>query len=448
MGKFIFLFVALILLTILCLIGIFVAIFVDKSKVAGILMAVMSLLGALVSWGNMKLDSPQILPLNSEIVREEPEVITIIPEKGWIDIYYTLDGTDPKGGKKYEEPILLAETTTVATRGRFLFWWSDPVKEAYTFADTGMVAPEHSSDENETSSDLEGIADADADAEPSEAVVESGSVYADDYLIKWSNSTLEKLVKNYLQKDNIYYSDIKDVTEIIILGNDFVFFDDNEIVYENYDINNNEILAITRYSGLSSNKFEWKDIDNTESTYPYGYIDDLSDLKFFTSLKHLTINYQCRINLKELQNLNIRSLSINSCNINYDGFIDIINTGNIRSLSISCNNLSDFDLHKLKEMKNLNTLYLIDCNINDISFIEDLINLTKLGLQNNEFSNIDSLSNLINLEELRLDGNDIKDISVLYNLKKLKLFSGFNTKIIDWEPVSHVETVQKYAPSY
>lgn len=442
MGKFIFLFIVLIISTILCLIGILVAIFADKSKVAGILTSIISLLGVLGSWGNMKLDSPQILPLNSEIVREEPEVITIIPEKGWIDIYYTLDGTDPKGGIKYEEAILLTETTTVATRGKFLFWWSDLVKETYTFPDTGMIVPEHSSDENGTSSDLKGIAD--ADAEPSEAVVESESdIYADDYLIKWSNSTLEKLVKNYLQKDNIYYSDIKDVTELIILGNDLLFFDDEETLYEHYNDNNEFDYFITKYYGSGEN-FTWKENKNSEEIiYPYGVLGDLSDLKAFTSIKRLYIYFQTELETSEIKNLSIHNLNLLNCNISDEEFQDIILIEDLKNLTISNSDLSNFDLRELNKLNELSALFLINCNIDDISFISELTNLNSLGLPMNKFTDIEGISYLTNLEWLMLGDNNINDITPLSNLKNLKFFSGYNTNITDWEPVAHVETVEK-----
>lgn len=40
-------------------------------------------------------------------------------------IYYSLDGSDPKYGELYSEPIIILESTTVCAKSNFLWLWSD-----------------------------------------------------------------------------------------------------------------------------------------------------------------------------------------------------------------------------------------------------------------------------------------------------------------------------------
>lgn len=85
---------------------------------------------------NVHIPPPNIFPLNAETKNcYNKEKITITADEGY-KIYYTLDGSDPKYGNKYEEAIIITETKTVCARAKFLFWWSDIQKSAYHFTDS------------------------------------------------------------------------------------------------------------------------------------------------------------------------------------------------------------------------------------------------------------------------------------------------------------------------
>lgn len=51
----------------------------------------------------------------------------------FIDTYYTVDGSDPKGGYVYEKPFTITSSTTVYAKNKFLGRWSEPAKSVYRF---------------------------------------------------------------------------------------------------------------------------------------------------------------------------------------------------------------------------------------------------------------------------------------------------------------------------
>lgn len=83
-----------------------------------------------ISWLSMDIPGPEIYPLDNEIPRIEPAEIEIA-SKDNLEVYYTLDGSDPQKGNCYIDSIYLETTTTVAARTKFFLWWSDIVKSNY-----------------------------------------------------------------------------------------------------------------------------------------------------------------------------------------------------------------------------------------------------------------------------------------------------------------------------
>ena len=90
---------------------------------------------------------------------------------------------------------------------------------------------------------------------------------------------------------------------------------------------------------------------------------------------------------------------------------------NLTVLGLSCNHISD--ISALGGLTNLAELNL-SCNyISDISALRSLTNLTKLNLEYGVISDISPLSDLKNLTELNLSHNIIPDISALSGLTNL-----------------------------
>lgn len=141
----------------LFVIGIIYA-FKGKDKKVTILTSIASLFSAtcaLITYLNTPISSPNIMPLNNEIniYKTDDNVEIIIESDGAFDIYYTLDGSDPKNGNKYETPFIITNSTTISARCKFFIWWSDISTKAYKFeedSDKKFINNEINSDEKST----------------------------------------------------------------------------------------------------------------------------------------------------------------------------------------------------------------------------------------------------------------------------------------------------------
>ena len=144
----------------------------------------------------------------------------------------------------------------------------------------------------------------------------------------------------------------------------------------------------------------------------------------------------------------------------YNGIISLMQKYRSRSTQKNV-----FDLHKLKKLKNLESLemgYLDTSNfevlasfskmrhldlggtkISDLTPISGLINLEYLGLVRTEIKNIDLLASLTNLKELNLGGTQISDIKALANLTKLEKLHLHGSKVTDISPIAKLTNLQK-----
>jgi Leucine-rich repeat (LRR) protein len=88
--------------------------------------------------------------------------------------------------------------------------------------------------------------------------------------------------------------------------------------------------------------------------------------------------------------------------------------------------LTDYDIEPLTHMTNLQTLYLDNNLISDITPLANLISLTHLSLgcahtgAGNRIRDLTPLSGLTNLEELVLSSNLVSDLTPLSGLTNLK----------------------------
>lgn len=99
-----------------------------------------SIFGMIFSINSIEIPKPIIIPGNVEVIRERPETIKISVEDG-LEIYYTIDGSDPK---ELEEPndlynmsssitFTLNKSTVVSARAKYLFFWSEVSERSYIF---------------------------------------------------------------------------------------------------------------------------------------------------------------------------------------------------------------------------------------------------------------------------------------------------------------------------
>lgn len=116
---------------------------------------------------------------------------------------------------------------------------------------------------------------------------------------------------------------------------------------------------------------------------------------------------------------------------------------NATSVSLSFDIITDHDLSKLKELKNLQSLDILECFLDDedVKVIGELTSLQKLSLTGNtDITDVSPLNNLTSLTYLRLDLTNTKDINCLDKLVNLETLSISGTDVPD---VSVVATYSK-----
>lgn len=84
---------------------------------AGVAIALISVCVAL----NIDIPSPTIFPLNNDTEVYDNDLTITITSEPFTKIYYSVDGSDPKGENIYSEPIQINSTTTISTRGHFFY---------------------------------------------------------------------------------------------------------------------------------------------------------------------------------------------------------------------------------------------------------------------------------------------------------------------------------------
>lgn len=110
-----------------------------ERKKGEILNALAPFIAALVSFliALCNVSEPEIYPSDSDRIRvsgEQDTVIITSQDGSQYEVYYSLDGTDPRiGGEKYEDSIIISKDTTITARNKFLWWWSKKVERTYHY---------------------------------------------------------------------------------------------------------------------------------------------------------------------------------------------------------------------------------------------------------------------------------------------------------------------------
>ena len=193
-------------------------------------------------------------------------------------------------------------------------------------------------------------------------------------------------------------------------------YDDNQIIYFD-DIDFSKAL-INKYDLNGDKKITYNEIKEIKQLHvSHSNLDiyNLKGIKYFTAIEELFLNLDGNENIAEISNCkNLKRVRF------YGGIIS--------------------DLSFLKELNNIEELFLGSQKIVDISAIENLKNLKILELDSNQITDITPLMNLIKLENLSLLHNRINDISPLFKLENLKeLNIGANQNIEKIEPLRRLE---------
>lgn len=96
-----------------------------------------STLMSIITNQNITIPPPVIYPLDNETQIYNKYILVTIQsnEQDFLKTYYSLDGSEPKNGEKYNAPIRIKKSTTVCARNKFLWWWSEIEKTPYKFVE-------------------------------------------------------------------------------------------------------------------------------------------------------------------------------------------------------------------------------------------------------------------------------------------------------------------------
>ncbi|MDF2538392.1 MAG: hypothetical protein K0S76_1413 [Herbinix sp.] len=200
-------------------------------------------------------------------------------------------------------------------------------------------------------------------------IIASKIEFREDYIIQWKDAEFERLIRQYLGKEDggdIHYDDVKLIEKIEIWGDIIAKQSDAE-----WDPSWNSLIRM-----YSEDSFG---LSNGENHDKNGAIKTLDDIEHFTSLIRLTVCHQT--------NLDISALG---------------------------------DTESSECLQRIEHLTLISNNITDISVVSNLIALKTLNLAYNGIKNISPISMLIELTDLHINGNgELSSIDELRGLRKM-----------------------------
>ncbi len=128
-------------------------------------------------------------------------------------------------------------------------------------------------------------------------------------------------------------------------------------------------------------------------------------------------------------------LSKNNLSVNYE---------TVKTIKLlTCPKRGIVKLDGIEYLTNLESFYVYNNEIADLTPLKDLTQLQKLSIFTNKLTNIDDLKNLVNLDTLHIGFNKISDISVVSNLKKLESLSINYNEIKDISPLKNLMLLER-----
>lgn len=146
-------------------------------------------------------------------------------------------------------------------------------------------------------------------------------------------------------------------------------------------------------------------------------VTTLTGLEQLTALKTLDLRRNQIVNIRPLRNL-IRLTSLKLAKNQVAEISTISNLTKMSFLSISENNFDQKTLNALAQLTVLDTLYLRDNQLTDITALGQMRSLTRLYLSNNQIVDISKLARLKSVKTLHLENNAIVEINALFELNQ------------------------------
>lgn len=128
-------------------------------------------------------------------------------------------------------------------------------------------------------------------------------------------------------------------------------------------------------------------------------------------------------------------LSKNNLSVNYE---------TVKTVKLlTCPKRGIVKLDGIEYLTNLESFYIYNNEITDLTPLKDLTQLQKLSIFTNKLTNIDDLKNLVNLDTLHIGFNKISDISVVANFKNLESLSINYNQIKDISPLKNLILLER-----
>jgi len=262
----------------------------------------------------------------------------------------------------------------------------------------------------------------------------------------------------HLEELNLDFNRIRDINPLSSLVNlRVLYLKHGTISTRRYLIRNHtyESLDLTPIANLLN--LEHLDISKN-------IITNLEPLDSLTNLQHLIIDcigfcsypslaethpdlaeqYNHSVDITPLSNLtNLKILHFNN-NPHIQDLSPLASLKQLQVLGVSHNSIKD--IRFLKDLVNLEALYLAANQFKDVSPLQNLKKMRILSMTNNrQISDITHLSSLTNLQELNLYMNQITDVTPLSSLQNLLVLNLQSNPIQDLSPLSSLTNLQALA---
>ena len=208
---------------------------------------------------------------------------------------------------------------------------------------------------------------------------------ADDTVCDFKNAVFENAAREYTGKESgdITVGELKGITELYICGNEYSM---------------HEPTAGVGSVSQSDKSAAYTDWQGNEKTVSRGSVNDLSDLRYFTGLKTLWLQYQSLSSLETMPACSITSLNIDGSRVAaLDG---VGNLPELRKISANYNPLGSLgDLNKCQELMHAS---FIGASCTDFSVFKPLVNIQSVAFSNCSLSDIKQVLDMSSLRSVKL----------------------------------------------
>ena len=207
------------------------------------------------------------------------------------------------------------------------------------------------------------------------------------------------------------------------------------------DVSDNKLTDddLAHIQGLT--RLEWLDVGKYYSdpeTYVLTDIGPLANLVNLTDL-HVEGNDITDLSplagLTELKKLHFHRNEIEDVSV-------VAGFPNLEELALGENPISDISPLSGADLDELETVYMWNCEIDDISALSGLTSLRFLFLYGNQIVDVSPLAGLTELDELFLGNNSIADVTPLASLESLKHLHLHNNELEDLAPLAGLKNLE------